>query len=296
MPFVLFPFTIACADSFPQKDSSQETIISLMGMLAGSLVVSHISSKLATWTALIFLLSIHLGTNYLAVRAVCMRTINRQRANLVFSDIFEQSSDHRTEYNNRHVARSLKMMRPESFPHVDCPGPEKVYLKERIFERDGVLRWNGENLGYCKFVNLQTALNCFSQPDPSTGSHSGVQLAEFASLLETFESFDYILWYDEPQKSFLVVLKEGAETVTQLSAWMFALFLAKYGRTSEEESLMEAITRTARYFYLHQDEIFQDLLAAGWDLETASMETRSGTRIRMKTESESDSNSGSDSD
>src|ERR1035441_6483756 len=39
-----------------------------MGMLAGSLVVSHISTKLATWTSLILLLAIHLGTNYLAVR------------------------------------------------------------------------------------------------------------------------------------------------------------------------------------------------------------------------------------
>jgi hypothetical protein len=289
MLFVLFPFRIACADSFLQKDSSQETIISLMGMLAGSLVVSHISSKLATWTALIFLLSIHLGTNYLAVRAVCMRTINRQRANLVFSDIFEQSSDHRNEYYNQHIAGSLKVMRPAIFPHVDCPGPEKVYLKERIFERDGVLRWNGKNLGYCKFVNLQTVLNCFSKPDPSTGSHSGSQLAEFADLWETFEKLDYILWYDEPQKTFLVVLKEGAETVTQLSAWMFALLLAKYGRASEEESLMEAIMRTANYISLYQDEIFQDLLAAGWDLETASMETRSGTRISTKIESESDS-------
>src|ERR1700691_4655007 len=136
-----------------------------MGMLAGSLVVSHISSKMATWTALIFLLSIHLATNYLAVRAVCMRTINRQRANLVFSDIFDQLSDHNIEFTKLLLNKSFKR---EPLPQVDYPSPGKVYLKERVFERDGVLRWKGEILGWCQFVDLQTILKCFSQPDPST--------------------------------------------------------------------------------------------------------------------------------
>jgi hypothetical protein len=250
-----------------------------MGMLAGSLVVSHISSKMATWTALLFLLSIHLATNYLAVRAVCMRTINRQRANLVFSDIFDQSSDHNIEITELLLNKSLKR---EPLPQVDYPSPGKVYLKERVFERDGVLRWKGEILGWCKFVDLQTILKCFSRPDPSTGSHSGSQLAEFTLLLGLFKGFGYILWYDERQKTFLVVLEEGTETEAQLSAWMFALHLAKFGRTSAGESLIEAIKRTAVYIGQIQEEVFLHLRRVGWDLETASMETRSGTRIRMK--------------
>src|ERR1700709_848660 len=117
-----------------QKDSSQETVISLMGMLVGSLVVSHISSQWATWTALIALLAIHLGTNYLAVKAVSMRTLNRQRANLVFSTFLEDSK-------SIHKEQSLKAL----------PTPEEISLRERIFERDGVLRWKGsEIIGYCE--------------------------------------------------------------------------------------------------------------------------------------------------
>jgi hypothetical protein len=279
MPFVLFSCRMVYANYFLQKDSSQETIISLMGMLAGSLVVSHISSKMATWTALIFLLSIHLATNYLAVRAVCMRTINRQRANLVFSDIFDQSSDHNIEITQLLLNESLKR---ELLPQVDYPSPGKVYLKERVFERDGVLRWKGEVLGWCQFVDLQTILKCFSQPDTSTGSHSGSQLADLTLLLDIFKGLGYILWYDEPQKTFLVVLEEGTEPVAQLSAWMSAVHLAKFGRASEGESLIEAIKRTAVYIGQIQEEVFLHLRQVGWDLETASMETRSGTRIRMK--------------
>ena len=94
-----------------RKTPSQETIISLMGMLAGSLVVSYISSKWATWTAMIILLAIHLGTNYLAVRAVCMQTLNRQRANLVFSGLLEQLGNDETNYNND---RNLSRERPAS--------------------------------------------------------------------------------------------------------------------------------------------------------------------------------------
>src|ERR1700709_2496622 len=108
-----------------QKDSSQETVISLMGMLVGSFVVSHISTPWATWTAMIALLAIHLGTNYLAVRAVSMRTLNRQRANLVFSALLE---DHYT-VGKEHVK--------------PFPTPEQISIQERVFERDGVLRWKG---------------------------------------------------------------------------------------------------------------------------------------------------------
>lgn len=66
------------------KDSSQETVISLLGMLAGSFVVSWVTTTLSTWAVMILLLAIHLETNRRAVRAVSMRTLNRQRASLVY--------------------------------------------------------------------------------------------------------------------------------------------------------------------------------------------------------------------
>ncbi|TKA71199.1 hypothetical protein B0A49_06127 [Cryomyces minteri] len=106
------------------KDSSQETVVSLMGMLAGSLVVSWVSSPLATWSTLLLLLSIHLATNHAAVRAVSMRTLNRQRANLVFSHLIEDD---------------------------EVLTPEEVSKKERIFDWDGVVRWKGgQVIGHVK--------------------------------------------------------------------------------------------------------------------------------------------------
>ncbi|KAH8677653.1 vitamin B6 photo-protection and homoeostasis-domain-containing protein [Xylariales sp. PMI_506] len=67
------------------KDGSQETVISLLGMLAGSLFVHFVEGRTAVWVWMFVLIGIHLWTNYQAVRAVQMRSLNRQRAEIVAS-------------------------------------------------------------------------------------------------------------------------------------------------------------------------------------------------------------------
>lgn len=68
------------------KDGSQETVITLMGMLAGSLFVRVVEGRQAVWCWMFILLGIHLWTNYQAVRSVQMRTLNRQRASIVIGE------------------------------------------------------------------------------------------------------------------------------------------------------------------------------------------------------------------
>lgn len=73
------------------KDSSQETVISLMGMLVGSLFVQVVQGRRAVWIWMFILLGIHLSTNYQAVRAVQMRSLNRQRAQIVVDEYLQSS-------------------------------------------------------------------------------------------------------------------------------------------------------------------------------------------------------------
>ncbi|EDU47148.1 hypothetical protein PTRG_04310 [Pyrenophora tritici-repentis Pt-1C-BFP] len=142
------------------KDSSQETVISLLGMLAGSLVVSQITSPLATWGTLILLLTIHLATNYAAVRAVNMHCLNRQRANILFSNMFQ---------------------------HGLVLSPRDVSQRERVFERGGVLRWSDDKvLGRCSIgVPLQRLLNRLGTPHQQTGSLT-LKSMQISDLLEVF--------------------------------------------------------------------------------------------------------------
>ncbi|RDW60772.1 hypothetical protein BP6252_12155 [Coleophoma cylindrospora] len=258
------------------KDSSQETVISLAGMLVGSLIVPKISSQWATWTAMIALLAIHLGMNYLAVKAVSMRTLNRQRANLVFSNCLAQCPDPSTE-------------KPPRSWKIKVPSPEMISLQERVFERDGVLREsNGAVLGYCQLgVSLHTVLKSFGPSHASTSSH--MDDGNIRKLLELFHDDAYILWYDRARNMYLVVLKHGCSPTVHVRAWAHAFMTAATAEAqarSSTESILRLleVTKVRLNEFLKTTDLFSELENAGWDLETGAVETRSGTRCQLKEE------------
>jgi hypothetical protein len=242
-------------------------------MLVGSLVVSRVSSQAATWTAMITLLGIHLGMNYLAVRSVSMRTLNRQRANLVFSTVYPKLPQ--TEGGK---TRGLR----ERFPT-----PEEISLQERIFERDGVLRLQGGKvLGYCLIgVPLRSILDHFTTADKITSSYTGANSQNIAKLLDIFQDEGYFMWYDKKRSRFLICLKFPSDTETQLRAWMHALFMAVQIESGlEGSSVIDVISNTKRecQSWMERYKVLENLRSVGWDLDTAALETRSGTRIRTR--------------
>ncbi|CAG8955628.1 hypothetical protein HYFRA_00009582 [Hymenoscyphus fraxineus] len=257
------------------KDSSQETIISLLGMLTGSLVISHITTKFATWASLILLLSIHLFTNYLAVRAVSMRTLNRQRANLVFSSYLHA-------VKNKDVG--LKLLTPEEVSH-----------QERIFEKDGVLRSSDFRLGrndirgHCSIgVPLQKILSLFNRRVLHVEIAPSPRLSEFPALLDVYKNEGYIMMCSiiaGMRPAYYIVVKEGAENRDLLKGWLHALYhttLWTVGR-KEGESVIEGLERTRREVegLLETYNVFEELERVGWDINTGALETRSGTRVRI---------------
>lgn len=243
------------------KDSSQETVISLLGMWAGSLVVSWITSQTATWTALILLLSIHLETNRRAVRAVSMRKLNRQRATLVY----------------HHLKRG----------HV--PTPEEVSKQERIFERDGALRSKDDRIvGFCSVgASLSRLLDAVSEQHSTTKS-SKLGGDELTKLLSVFETCPYILWHDKhsrPQsQSTFIVLKKGATPKDMLRAWWQSLELACDGRG--EASDLDAKLAEARRTIGASSELLQTyerrLEEVGWDLTSSALEVVAGSRVAIE--------------
>ncbi|KAF1939737.1 DUF647-domain-containing protein [Clathrospora elynae] len=252
------------------KDSSQETVISLLGMLAGSVVVSWVSSPMATWSTLIALLSIHLATNYAAVKAVSMRCLNRQRANIVFSSILQ---------------------------HAAILGPDDVSKRERVFERDGVLRWiNDEILGYCRIgVSLQEMLGRIGSRHTQTGSLDlrGVNMSE---LLDVFADEAYILWPAcSSDYEALIVLKHGCTPVDQLKSWAHALLLARRQRghslrgkphDDDASELKNRLIAELRQTLEDTRDVFEKYVGGlkdkGWDLDVAALETRTGTRAQIE--------------
>lgn len=220
----------------------------------GSIVVSHITSRGATWVALLLLLAVHLTTNYLAVRAVVMTTLNRQRANIVY-----------TVYRETGVILN----------------PVQVSRRERVFEYDGALRDGPSDtfLGTCKigasFDVVHRLLQRSSVPASTVLNDDVVRI---------FADQRYILWHaprsgnSRRPRSFYIWSKDKATPTDHLKAWMHALELSRnyliVGRNKQEATAPDLMRSTLDSL----DRIFPTFLtqlkAAGWDTSVGALVTK----------------------
>ncbi|KAI8185172.1 hypothetical protein K4K51_011960 [Colletotrichum sp. SAR 10_75] len=263
------------------KDASQETAISLMGMLTGTLVVSCLTTPTTTWTTLFILIAIYLFLNWKGVRAVKSRSLNRQRANIAFSALLSKDQ-------------------------VLTPG--KISEKELIFERRGgeVFRWNADTiLGHCKFgVPLESMLQALANGQQNMRSFQ-LLTVDLSNLMELFENQQYIMWcqiseatnYDAASRiKVLIVLKSGVSAKSQLKAWFHGLLLAErlHGLKTPElrraqlgqHIMLGHIQATMALADEKYEGYARRLSAAGWNLEVAVLETRSGSRIMREVDDE----------
>ena len=261
------------------KDASQETVISLVGSLVGSFVVSWVVGAFWTWSLLLALLGVHLSMNARAVRAVRLRTLNRQRAGLVFGALFAGK-------------RTIS--------------PDDVYAEERIFERDGVVRdVKGSIIGWARIgvslevmvqqMQQQRQTNTTVQPGKTQRGSSFQQPSQdfednpMASIIDLFSQSNYILFPDRSRQTILISLAENASPTQQLQSWAHTiLVLQRFSMlsTTDRQSVpdnrvWEIIQSTKHVLDARWDDDVATLRAAGWDLDIASLETRSGSRYRM---------------
>ncbi|WQF75419.1 Putative Root UVB sensitive family [Colletotrichum destructivum] len=257
------------------KDASQETAISLIGMISGTFVVSLLTDQRATWATLIFLLALHLFLNWKGVRAVKSRSLNRQRANIAFSALFSKGQ---------------------------VLTPHHVAERERIFERRGgeVFRWNsGVVLGHCKYgVSLQSLLEALASGRGGRERCFRLATVDLSTLLRRFEKEEYVLWcvvsertsYDAASRvKVMVVLKDGVSPKSQLKAWFHGLLLARRLSGQREDDLAQAgldqlvmlhhIEASLEIASEKYEEYARRLCFAGWNLDVSVLETRSGSRI-----------------
>lgn len=254
-------------------------------------MVSHITSDIATWCTLILLLVIHLATNYAAVRAVSMQSLNRQRANILFSHILQ---------------------------HGIVLSPKEVSARERIFERGGVLRWaDDEVLGKCRIgTSLSELLGRIGRRDKLSGSLAfcssgadGESEVDVFDLLSIFEAEDYVLWASGGPAAYeaVIVLKAGCGPIDQLRAWAHALLVAERrqrggdgggtrgglggkpdcvvasgsDKAAARNGLMGELRDTLYEVRRMFDKYGDEMRAKGWHLDVAALETKAGMRLQI---------------
>ena len=225
-------------------------------------MVSYVSSPIATWSCLIVLLSIHLAMNHAAVRAVSLQSLNRQRANILLSNLLEDN----------------KVMTPD-----------EVSSQERIFEWDGILRWKGRPFAKARLgVALHSLLKTLAPAHIATGAiRDGNFILE--RLINIYSHEDFLVWYDSSHKIAYIVLKDQASAKAQLKAWALALwgvhrFTKQYATSASTEDLLQLFEVTLRDISNKWDDLVERIRSAGWDIDVANLETSSSSRIRFTAE------------
>lgn len=205
------------------------------------------------------LLTAHLYLNYAAVRCVSMRSLNRQRANILFSNLLA---------------------------HDKVLTPRMVSQKESFLEPDGALRWDAHVIGRARMgASLyEVARGLASASEPLRIKSAVVKAVDLEHLLEVFQDEDYIIWFDTRTSSALIVLKKGASSIAKLQAWCHALCIAHEASQSTEKAVDTATSLALIAASLDRakkllEKRKQDLTDAGWLLDIASLEVRSGVRL-----------------
>jgi hypothetical protein len=255
---------------------------------------------------LIALLVIHLATNYRAVRAVQMTSLNRQRANIIFSTLFETDAEPWTNQTKGSGAPTKRLKHDDVddaiFPNLHVPRPNEVAAHERIFERDGILRWtcptspspSSSKVGWCRIGTSLQDLISLLQRDNS--------LSILPKLTSLFTSETYLLFLFLPTSTSaststskrrgvhpraIIVLKQACTPSQRLKAWAHALLAARILHRDDQGGTTEGILRVVEHSLtvLNAEARFDTYLArlrgAGWALDVAALETTPGRRIRI---------------
>jgi hypothetical protein len=245
--------------------------------------VAFLKTKTATWLVLVSLLVAHLAMNRTGVRAVEMRTLNRQRANIAFSGLLDE---------NR------------------VTSPKEVSERELIFERSGGSALRGKTgrvIGSCEFgVSVKTVIECLATEGRYAAAGSAhCSPVNVSRVMEAFERQAYILWFKTSHSHWLgqhqrppittiwVVLKAGITPEQQLAAWYHALLLARRidergtvfpttgtpRREDTQEAMLSHVELTLDRVQRTFEKFAIRLKAAGWAIDIPALETSAGSRI-----------------
>ena len=200
--------------------------------------------------------------NRAAVKAVRLHSLNRQRANIVLSNLLEDD----------------RVMTPD-----------EASSQERIFNWGGFLQWKGRPFAKAIIgVKLHSLLKTLAPAHLVTGAIRDDNLI-LERLLEIYSHEDFLVWYDSPKRTAYIVLNGQASPEAQLKAWALALwgayrFEEHYATGASRENLLELFEVTLRDISNLWDGYMGRIMASGWDISIANLETGSGSRISLTAE------------
>jgi hypothetical protein len=230
------------------KEASQETAVGLLGLLVGTVVVRFVEDRNTVFWLMVVLVFGHLLMNYLGVRCVTLRTLNRQRASIVVSE----------------WRKSRKFA-----------SPSDVAKKEAIV-------WWWPIFGDSK-VRVSFAKNYM---DAIRSGGSLMDIVELAHASLYIHRRSHHPNADETGKEIpadvKILVGEGATPHDMVRAWFYAVLLALgEGEDGRDDDKLSQVVSYDSSRPAYQLDVMQQLVEAGWDLSSSTLETGTPVRLRV---------------
>ncbi|RDA89718.1 hypothetical protein CP533_2515 [Ophiocordyceps camponoti-saundersi (nom. inval.)] len=225
------------------KEASQETAVSLIGLFVGSLVVRNVQDHNLVVYLVVILSLAHLWTNYRGVRSVCMTSINKQRATILYN-AYGMFSDVLT--------------------------PEQVAESESIVFWDGVIR----NTDREPVMRIEFAKNF---------RHAMSHGANDVLLVDGPMHTKFVRpYYPGCPGKIKIMLWDGAKPEHAILAWFMAMDTARATGAANPYGDVKEIVDPKWRPRARDDALWAGLEAQGWDLDTGAMETGPGVRLGIR--------------
>ncbi|TCD68720.1 hypothetical protein EIP91_010004 [Steccherinum ochraceum] len=261
------------------KDASKETVLALAGMLCGSMLMPYLHTAERTYTVVAVLLVLHIWINYVAVRVVVMKTLNRQRATILWA---AYSGFYSPDNNKEKHNKSRRVLSPS-----DVASREYLFGSNSVLlscHRGGPMRLTGYAKIGVPFASLTASHPWFTQLSVTPSTEAALQ-----ELIDIFADTRYIVGWDlslptvpiPPRLS--IILKDGHDQNAHLQAWIVASVVSSCAGEAATHADMLRIAKSAKETVLHLYQDFvADLQRAGWHTDTNGILTGAARTVRVE--------------
>jgi hypothetical protein len=236
---------------------------------------------------------VHLGCNVFAVRSVRLRTLNRQRANIVLTSLICDNDAGKIP-----IAPSLAEVSTQEWLFHQGSKVNYYHREKRGYsvERQVAYAYIGVPLG-----KVVSALAFSCRPSIRNNvAHITLSTYSLTTLIKAFEGENYIFYpridaaYNNGTPIFYICLRRGSTSQDAVKAWLHMLAVAKqlseyqtkerirlitpdiiFDQIKSWGGLLERKQCTAQDYW---QKVVTAIEEAGWDISEGALETSSGMR------------------
>ncbi|RKK20249.1 hypothetical protein BFJ68_g1698 [Fusarium oxysporum] len=239
------------------KEASQETAVGLIGLLVGTIVVKYVEEHHNVLFLMTVLVFAHLWMNYLGVRAVCMDNLNQQRATILFEEYLKTGN---------------------------------VLSPEEVAHRENILLWRPvvRNQHGQKIARIEMAKSYWDAMGAKAPNSNVVIIDGARNSL--------FVWYHSKRSytPIKIMLWQDASAIHAISAWFMAMEMAwllekSQGYTDKLDKIFRVKETVDGYEQKYDKrELWDEMLAKGWNIESQAFETGAPVRLLAQLEGKKD--------